>query len=173
MLKPFISSLNKIPYLLLLVIALNAHALKSDKEADFELDADNFLNLPQVKDGITRVKFWDNVAIQQGTLKIHADEAVVFKGKDGLEKIKLKGDPIQMEQFIDASYGKINIKAQRIDFMMKDDMLLMTGDVIISSKIQGQMHGEKISMNLKTKEIKGIKSEDSNNRVRLVIPGKK
>ncbi len=173
MLKPFINPLNKTPFFLLLFMVINVGALESDKKADFQLDADNFLNLPQVENGVARVKFWDNVSIQQGTLKVHADEAIVYNGKQGIQKVMLTGNPIQMEQFIDESYGKINIKAQKIDFMMKDDMLLMSGDVVISSKIQGQMHGEKISMNLKTKEIKGMKTKDSNNRVRLVIPGKK
>jgi len=173
MLKPFISPLNKTPFFLLFFMASNVCALESDKEADFELDADNLVNLPQLNNGVARVKFWDNVTIQQGTLKIKADEAVVYSGSDGMEKVLLKGSPIEMEQFIDASYGKINIKAKQIDFMMKDKMLLMSGNVIISSKIQGQMYGEKISMNLKTKEIKGMKSKDSDNRVRLVIPGKK
>ncbi len=173
MLKPFTKPLNKIPFLILLFMAINVSALESDKKADFQLDADNFLNLPQVENGVARVKFWDNVSIQQGTLKIKADQAVVYNGKDGIQKVILTGNPIKLEQFIDASYGKINIKAQKIDFMMKDDKLLMSGDVVISSKIQGQMHGEKISMDLKTKEIKGMKSKDSSNRVRLVIPGKK
>ena len=156
-----------------LFMVTNVSALESDKKADFELDADNLENLPQLNNGVARVKFWDNVSIQQGTLKIKADEAVVFSNANGMEKVLLKGSPIEMEQFIDASYGKIHIKAKQIDFMMKDDMLFMSGNVIISSKIQGQMHGEKISMNLKTKEIKGMKSKDSNSRVRLVIPGKK
>ncbi len=43
----------------------------------------------------------------------------------------------------------------------------MTGNVSIKSKIQGEMTGEKITMNLKTKEIVGAKSGDK--RVRLVI----
>ncbi len=173
MLKPFINPLNKTPFILLVIMASNVCALETDKAADFELDADNFLNLPQVTNGVTRVKFWSNVSIQQGTLKIKADEAVVYSGSDGMEKVLLKGSPVQMEQFIDSNYGKINIIAKQIDFMMKDEMLFMSGNVIISSKIQGKMHGEKISMNLKTKEIKGTKTEGSDNRVRLVIPGKK
>ena len=72
-----------------------------------------------------------------------------------------------MEQIIDAEFGKIDVKAKKIDFMVQDDLLLLTGDVVINSKIQGEMSGEKITMNLKTKEIKGMKSE--NKRVKLII----
>ena len=52
-----------------------------------------------------------------------------------------------------------------------DDLLIMTGDVRIKSKVQGEMRGEKITMNLKTKEIKGEKSQSQ--RVKLIIKSKK
>ena len=143
------------------------YALDSDKNAEFVLDGDNFINLPEVISGITKIKFWGNVSIQQGTLKIKSEEAVVFSGKDGVSKVVLTGAPVTMEQIIDAEFGKINVKANKIDFMLEKDLLLMSGDVVIKSKIQGEMRGEKITMNLKTKEIKGVKSE--NKRVKLII----
>jgi len=157
----------------MLFISVNAFALKSDKEADFELLADNFINVPAVKNGLTQNKFWGHVFIQQGTLKIHADEAIVFKAQEEIDKVILTGTPVQMEQFIDAEYGKVNVTAKKIDFIMKDDLLLLSGDVVITSKIQGEMHGEKISMNLKTKVIKGVKSENNDTRVRLIIKSNK
>lgn len=175
--KPFIKQLislkllNKFLLLSLILPSTSVLALKTDKEADFILDGDNLKNLPMVKDGETQVKFWGNVSIDQGTLKIKANEAIVFNDKDGILKVVLTGNQVRMEQFIDVQYGKINVKANRIDFMIKDDLLLMTGSVVIKSKVQGEMHGEKITMNLKTKEISGVKSE--NTRVRLIIKSNK
>ncbi len=142
-------------------------ALDSDKKADFVLDGDNFKNLPEVKDGVTKVKFWGNVVIEQGTLKINADEAVIFNTKSGMSKIVLTGNPATMEQIMDVEYGKINVRAKRIDFMKKKDLLIMKGDVVVKSRVQGEMSGEEITMNLKTKEIQGEKSD--NKRVRLII----
>jgi len=154
-------------FVLLLLVSNLGVALESDKQADFILEGDNFKNLPAVKSGLTQIKYWGNVYIQQGTLKIHADQAVIFNGKNGISKVILTGSPVTMEQFIDVEFGKIDVKAKKIEYQIKDDMLLMTGDVLINSKVQGEMSGEKISMNLKTNEIKGVKSE--NKRVRLVI----
>ena len=175
MLKPFISPnikqiMNKnslILIMILFMVNLSCFALESDKQADFVLEGDNFKNLPVVKDGITQIKYWGNVSIEQGTLKIKSDSAIIFNGKNGITKVVLTGTPVKMQQFIDVEFGKIDVKASTIDFMVQDDLLLMNGNVVIKSKVQGEMSGEKISMNLKTKEIKGVKSE--NKRVKLII----
>ena len=151
--------------IILQLFAIQALALESDKKADFVLDADN--NSAILKSGENQQRFWGNVVIQQGTLKINADSALVTQGKNGIDSILLKGKPVKMEQVIDAEYGKINVRANQIDYKVTNDLLEMTGDVLIKSKIQGEMSGEKITMNTKTKEIKGAKS--NNQRVRLVI----
>ncbi len=147
-----------------------AWSLDSDKNADFVLEGDNFKNLPAVNNGVSKIKYWGNVAIEQGTLKINADDAVIYNGKEGISKVVLTGKPVKLQQIVDAEFGKLDVKADKIDFMVIDDLLLLTGQVAIKSKIQGEMRGEKITMNLKTKEIKGIKSE--NKRVKLIIKPK-
>lgn len=147
-----------------------AWSLDSDKKADFILEGDNFKNLPSVDNGVSKIKYWGNVAIEQGTLKIRADDAVVYNGSEGISKVVLTGQPVELQQIVDAEFGKLDVKADKVDFMVIDDLLLLTGRVVIKSKIQGQMSGEKITMNLKTKEIKGVKSE--NKRVKLVIKPK-
>lgn len=154
-------------FIVMILVSNFCFALESDKKADFILEGDNFKNLPAVKSGLTQIKYWGNVFIQQGTLKIHSDEAVIFNGKDGISEVLLTGMPVTMEQIIDVESGKIDVKAKKIQYIIKDEMLFMTGDVFIKSKVQGEMSGEKISMNLKTNEIKGVKSE--NKRVRLII----
>jgi lipopolysaccharide transport protein LptA len=155
---------------LLMIVSLNVMALDSDKQADFILEGDNLKNLPAVNDGVTQIKFWGNVSIEQGTLKIKSSDALVFNDNQGIIKVVLTGAPVRMEQMIDAKFGKIDVKANRIDYLIKEDMLLMQGSVTINSKIQGEMSGEKITMNLKTKEIRGVK--DENKRVKLVIKPK-
>ena len=164
---------NKFIFNLLIVLMIfssQIQALKSDKDADFVLMGDNFINLPEVKDGLSQIKYWGNISIEQGTLKVSSDEAIVHNNKDGITKIELTGNPVEMEQFIDTEFGKLEVVANKIDFMVKDDMLIMTGNVSIKSKIQGEMSGEKITMNLKTKEIKGVKAQ--NQRVKLILKPK-
>ncbi|MCF6319075.1 MAG: lipopolysaccharide transport periplasmic protein LptA [Proteobacteria bacterium] len=161
------SMIHGLLLILMVFVSTCTLALESDKKADFVLDADHFKNLPVVKSGLTQIKFWDNVYLHQGTLKINADQAIVYNGKDGISEVVLTGSPVTMEQFIDVEFGKIDVRAKKIEYKIKDDMIFMTGDVFINSKVQGEMSGEKISMNLKTNEIKGVKSE--NKRVRLVI----
>ncbi len=146
-------------------------ALESDKKADFLLEGDNFKNLPMVDDGLTQIKYWGNISIRQGTLKINSDEAVIYNNNDGVSKVHLTGNPVTMELFIDVEFGKINVVADDIDYQVSEDFLIMTGDVMVKSKIQGEMRGEKITMHLKTKEIKGEKSD--NQRVKLIIKSNK
>lgn len=168
MLKQSTNPFTKICLLAICLLMSNyLFALDSDKKADFILDGDNFKNLPEVKAGVTQIKYWGHVSIEQGTLKINADEAVIFNTKKGISKIVLTGNPATMEQMIDAEYGKINVRANSIDFMKLKDLLVMKGDVVVMSRIQGEMSGEEITMNLKTKEIQGRKS--NNKRVRLII----
>ena len=102
--------------------------------------------------------------------KVASSEAVIYSNKEGVSKVILTGQPVKMEKLIDKEFGKINVIANKIDYRVLKDELLMTGDVIIKSKVQGEMSGEKITMNLKTKEIRGEKS--SNKRVKLVIKAK-
>ena len=169
--KQFIKQINK--YLNFTVVSAvilfsqNLMALDSDKQADFTLEGDNFKNLPVVKEGLTQIKYWGNISIEQGTLNIQSDEAIIFNNKEGISKVYLTGQPVTMEQFVDVDFGKIEIVANNIDYRVTEDLLIMTGGVVIKSKIQGEMRGEKITMNLKTKEIKGEKSE--NQRVKLII----
>lgn len=162
--------LVKLTVIALLLYGANVCALDADKDEDFLLEGDNFKNMPEVINGETKTKWWGNVVVQQGSLKIKSSEAVVYNGKDGVSKVILTGRPVKMEKIIDKEFGKINVTAKKIDYMLLKDMLLMTGDVIIKSKVQGEMSGEKITMNLKTKEIRGEKS--SNKRVKLVIKAK-
>jgi len=175
MLKPFTKQSNKYLIntiiLVLLVFSKTLLALDSDKDADFLLEGDNFKNLPVVENNLTQIKYWGNISIQQGTLKIKSDEAIIFNDKGGVAKVHLTGSPVKMEQIVDVEFGKIDIVAKDIDFRVNEDLLIMTGNVVIKSKIQGEMRGEKITMNLKTKEIKGEKSD--NQRVKLIIKSKK
>jgi len=128
--------------------------------------------LLKVVDGLTQIKYSGNVSIEQGSLKINADDAIIFNSKDGISHIVLTGKPVKMEKNIDKEFGKIYVKANKIIFKVSEDKLLMTGHVVIKSKIQGEMSGENISMNLKTKEIKGTNA-NSDSRVKLVIKPKK
>lgn len=153
-----------------LLTSFQVLALDSDKTADFILQGDNFVNLPEVKGGVSKIKYWDNITIEQGTLKIKADEAIIYNDKDGISKVELTGTPVDMEQFIDSEFGKLEVQAQKVDFLINKDLLIMTKDVHIKSKIQGEMTGEKITMNLKSKEIKGEKAE--NKRVKLILKPK-
>jgi lipopolysaccharide export system protein LptA len=152
---------------LLATISFCSFALESDKNQEFSMTADNFKNLPALNNGLTKIKYWGNVAIQQGSLKIKAHDAIIFNGKTGISEVDLSGSPVVMEQLIDDDFGKLDVKANHIVYSIKDDMLYMTGEVSIKSKVQGEMTGEKISMNLKTNEISGVKSE--NKRVKLII----
>ncbi len=147
-----------------------ANAL-NDADQDFVLLGDNFKNLPKVINGETKIKYWGNVSIEQGSLKIKAQQAIVYNGKQGISTVVLTGNPVTMQKQIDAEFGKIFVKANKITFKVQEDKLLMTGDVNIKSKIQGEMSGENISMNLKSKEIKGNNANGSQ-RVKLVIKPK-
>ncbi len=168
--KQKIKSSNYLVIITLMTFSTGILALDSDKEAEFSLEGDNFKNSPAIEGGLTQIKYWGNVSINQGTLKINSDDAIVFNDSEGVSKVLLTGKPVTMEQIVDVEFGKIDIVANEIDYRVAEDMLYMSGSVLIKSKIQGEMSGEKITMNLKTKEIKGEKSD--NQRVKLIIKPK-
>jgi len=108
-----------------------------------------------------------NVEINQGTLEIRADSAQIQKRNDEIHRIIFTGRQATLKQQLDDSTWT-NARADRIDYKLNDNMVILTGNYEVSS-IQGTTTGHRMIYNVLTGE---IRSGGDGTRVRTVITPK-
>ena len=115
--------INRLPALaslLLLALAVPAHAEKADREKPMNLEADRMS-----MDDVKKVQIFEgNVVLTQGTLQIRTDKIVVTQDADGFQKGMATGGPGGLARFRqkrDASEDYIEGEAERIEHYARDD----------------------------------------------------
>ena len=114
---------NRLPALaslLLLTLAIPAHAEKADREKPMNLEADRMS-----MDDVKKVQVFEgNVVLTQGTLQIRTDKIVVTQDADGFQKGVATGGPGGLARFRqkrDASDDYIEGEAERIEHSARDE----------------------------------------------------
>lgn len=162
--------LPRVPRLLLAPAALAAallfavapaHARSSDRDQPMEIDADDF-------DGILSdnsvLRLRRNVVIVQGSLNIQADAADVTTRDGDIARVVLTGAPARMRQVDDAGQP-MSARAQRIDYDLSDNHVVLTGAVEIEQP-RGNLSGERVVYDLDSGR---VNAGGEGGRVRMVI----
>ena len=153
--------------LLLLAMVLTgqpALALKSDRNQPIKIEADRV----EINEKTQISYYRGNVLMQQGSLKIRADEVTVFL-KDGvLHQVKIIGNPAHFEQIPDDRKELVKSRARQMDYFAKQQRLLLKQDAEV---IQGanQFRGDQIEYDTLTSTVRAQKDEKSDSRVRAII----
>ncbi|MFA5685552.1 MAG: lipopolysaccharide transport periplasmic protein LptA [Lysobacteraceae bacterium] len=120
-----------------------ALALQSDRNAPIEIQADHGQTVLEANsESILR----GNVQITQGSLQLHADEARFTRRDSAMTRIVFSGSPARVAQQLDSG-GHMNARAARIDYDMNADLLLLSGDVVITQP-EGELRGERVRYDL-------------------------
>lgn len=147
--------------LLLAGVASAAHARSDDRDQPFELDADRtegFLT----DDGQTTIT--GNVVARQGTLEIHADQAVITMRGGDIARVVLTGAPATLFQEDDQG-RPMDARALRIDYDLTTDQVEFTREVEIDQP-RGSIRGERVFYDMTTSQ---VNAGEPGGRVRMVI----
>ena len=153
-------SIKAASLLLFALSASSANALQSDRDKAMDIGADSTLadlgiNGSAVLSG--------NVRISQGTLNIESARATVVRKQGAIDNAKLEGAPARLQQDLDSG-GRMNARARTIDYDVSNEILLLTGDVVVTQP-EGDVRGERIRYDLKTGRLEG-----GGGRVQMTIP---
>lgn len=106
-------------------------ALKSDRDQPIRVSSDS-VDVNQ-KHGLS--KYSGNVILIQGTLRIEANEVLVYFRKNKVDKVFANGKPVKFRQRLDGQEREIEAAARRVQFYVLKNQLDLFDDVVFQ---QGQ-----------------------------------
>jgi lipopolysaccharide export system protein LptA len=134
----------------LALLSLSAAALESDRRQPIDLGAEHFEG-KIAADGETRLDghFW----LDQGSLKIRADQATVHRQAGAVVRVVLSGAPATVEQDLDSG-GRMHAEALEIDYQIGSELLDLNRSVVITQP-EGQLRGERLRYHIGSGRIEG------------------
>jgi lipopolysaccharide export system protein LptA len=147
--------------LALLAASVGLGAQQAPAEAPIVIDSVN--NEYDLRNGLTR--FYDDVSIQRGSMKVSADEGVVRQADGEIVSIELRGNPTTWEDRLEDG-SLVQGEAQRIHFAVQENVITLTAGARIRHE-QGEFTGDELIYDLDTENLVGRGSAD--NRARVVI----
>ena len=154
---------------LILALSLNQHgwALRSDRDKAIDIRADRVV----VSEKEQSSRYSGNVYIEQGTLKINADEVIVYLKLGELDRIVIMGNPAHFEQQPDNSQNIVKSVAEQMEYYAKKETLVLRNNAEV---IQGanRFKGDFIEYDTYNSVVKANKADDSQSRVHAIIQPK-
>lgn len=149
---------------LLIWILPQAWALRSDRNQPIDIKADRV----EVDQREQVSHYIGNVRMEQGTLKIDADEVVVYMDNGKLNKIVISGKPARFEQQPENQQAIVKSQADNMEYYAGEERLLLKHNAEVN---QGgnHFHGEFIEYDTLTSTVKANKGEDNQSRVHAII----
>jgi len=124
---------------------------------------DSVNNEYDLRNGLTR--FYDDVSIERGNMKVSADEGVVRQADGEIASIELSGNPTTWEDRLEDG-SLVQGEARRIHFDVQKNVVTLTVGARIRHE-KGEFTGDKLIYDLDTENLVGRGSAD--NRARVVI----
>jgi lipopolysaccharide export system protein LptA len=150
----------------LALLAIDAHAARSP-----DRDAPMTVNAASQQGGLgddDAIRLLGDVVIEQGSLRVNADNATVERKAGDIQRIVLEGNPVRMQQTT-ATGEAMDARARRVVYTMDDEVMVLTGAVEIA-QTRGTLRAESVRYNLDTGQ---VESGGDGTRVQMVIQPKK
>lgn len=143
--------------LLFLTLAMSAQALSTDRDQPLDVRAQS--NSSTFGDTNVTV-FQGNVRMVQGSLKASGDEARIWEIETGdadatARRLVLTGSPAQLEQMMDNDGGKLNARANTIDYRSDTGLAELSGNVIVVQEGRSEFRGPRMTYNTNTGAMQG------------------
>lgn len=150
--------------LLGLLLSATARALPEDRDQPVNVSADQ----ARFNEKTGLAHYSGNVLIQQGSLKIQADELVITTDAKGTVTTAVaRGKPASFEQRPRADHGPAIAEATEITYQAVDGIVVFNGGAKLRQE-GASFAGARISYSLERGEIEA--KGDKQNRVQLVFP---
>lgn len=144
-----------------------ALARSSDRQQEAEIEAGHWLDDPAQGFQV----FSRGVTLVQGTLRVTADKATVYRADSGgFARILLEGNPVHWQEEMDDG-GQMSAKARTIDYQVEDELVVLRRQVVVI-KERDEITGDEIRYNLATQRLDAGAEGDGRVRIRFT-PTKK
>jgi lipopolysaccharide export system protein LptA len=130
--------------------AATATAKSTDRQQAMDITAAQ-VDAVLTDDGDARMK--GDVVITQGTLNVHADDALVTRKGGEIDEVVLTGAPAVLTQVNDNG-EKMTARAAKIVYTISTELIVMTGGVVVNQP-RGNLKGEMIKYDLTTGRLDG------------------
>lgn len=158
-------------WILLLGSSSMVMALDTDRQQPLKIVADTAVI--DEKDGTAT--YTGNVVLTQGTLRIAADSLRIKTDAGKVDVVKAVGDPALFSQVPEANQAEVIAKAQKIDYMVRKQKLLLKRKASI---VQGEniFRGEEIVYEIQSQRLQALgqspdhKPGDIKGRVEMILP---
>ena len=148
---------------LALLVASAASASAQQQAAEPPIVIDSVNNEYDLRNGLTR--FWDDVSIERGAMKVSADEGLVRQADGEIVSIELTGNPTRWEDRLEDG-TLVQGEARRIVFDVQQNVVTLSQGARIRHE-QGEFTGDELIYDLDTENLVGRGSAD--NRARVII----
>lgn len=151
----------------LLCTCANAIALQSDRSQPITIDADS-----AERDEIAGTTTYSGkVEMAQGSMRINADEIVIYNTKDKVTKIIAKGKPAAYQQQPSDKAGKVVAKANILEYRIDQETLRLLEGASLQQE-GTSLSGTTIEYDVRKSVVKADSNNKESGRVRMVIPPK-
>jgi lipopolysaccharide export system protein LptA len=139
-------------------------ALTSDREQPIQVNADSMVT--EEPKGFSHYK--GNVVIVQGSLKVIADEVIIYFTDGTLDKLIITGNPAHLQQLPDDSEDPVFSQAKKMEYFASSDRLFLLEDAQVK---QGNNHfsGARIEYDTRNSTVSATSLGKDKGRVRAVI----
>lgn len=159
--------LSKFAALVLCAACSSAIALQSDRSQPITIDADS-----AERDELAGTTTYSGrVEMAQGSMRINADQIVIYNKKDKVTKIIARGKPASYQQKPSDKAGKVIARANILEYRIDKETLRLIENA--SLKQEGtSLSGNTIEYDVRKSVVKADSQSNQNDRVRMVIPPK-
>lgn len=145
-------------------LAANSWALRSDRQQPIDIKADRV----EIDERTQVSHYYGNVRMEQGSLKIRAEEVVVYLQDGSLYKIVIFGKPARFEQQPDDKKTVVESRAEHMEYFASKQLLVLRRNAEVT---QGPnlFRGELIEYDTLKSTVRATKGEGSDTRVHAII----
>ncbi|MCR6650651.1 MAG: lipopolysaccharide transport periplasmic protein LptA [Cellvibrionaceae bacterium] len=145
----------------------HALALPSDRNQAITIHSDS-AERDEIKGTTT---YSGNVVMQQGSMRIDAEEVVIVNDKSKVTQIVATGKPARYQQKPSEEEGPVIAQANRLEYNIAQDTLHLIENALLQQE-GTSLSGNHIDYDVKKSVVKAGSDASQNERVKMVIPAR-
>lgn len=155
-------------FLLWLLAAPAAHALKSDEDEPIRINA----RTVEANEKTGVAVYTGDVFVEQGRLSIRADRIEIRARNNKTDTIRATGKPVKLRQRPDDATDEIHAEANRVDYRVTDRKLDMIGEVTLR-RGEDLFTGSVLHYDLDAESLSAAGDDRNDGRIHAVIQPRK
>jgi lipopolysaccharide export system protein LptA len=153
----------------LIALSGSCWPLASDKDQPLEIAADSV----EIDDARGISIYRGNVDVQQGSMRLLADEVTIHHAERSASRIEAVGNPVRFRQKLDDGAKEVHAKAQRMEYDIDSDQIVLIQQAEIRQGTD-TFRSDRITYDRKNALVKAGASAQGKERVRVTVqPGKR